>query len=330
MLLHTHLVEILRLVKAAAHGVACKAHTHEAGHGTGRVASRSFHGIGSGGGHTAAHHEGILAVCHGILHLLDLLHILRVQGNRIQCDLGNRDTAVYPLRLQSFVHGLFQLIGLGRNLCGAQLQLRQRAKCRLQGRYELGFQLLVDDVAGVSLLHIAANSGIEQQRIGNGVGINTVAADIHRAAHAQILVHDLKDDGAGSAELIAHDFLGVEIVHSLILAGITAVSKALTDSLEGLFQAVAQLARENRGFCGGIVCILTGFGADLYHLTLLHDDHALTVSNGNAGTVGNHIIAALGVGAAGRGTLLSLHYQSIHIQCVAIEKFLPLICQYAA
>ena len=330
LLLNAHLVEILSLVKAAAHGAACHIHAHEAGHGTGGVACRSLHGIGCGRGHPATHHKGVLAVGHGIFHLLDLLHVFGIQSDGIQGDLGNRNTPVYPLCLEGFVHGLLQFIGLGGDLGRTQFHLCQCAERGLQSRNKLCLQLFINDITGISLLHVAADPGIEQQRVGNGVGIHAVAADIHCAAHAQALVHDLEDDGAGRTKFVAHDLLGVEVIHSLILAGVAAVGKALAHGAEGLHQALAEVTRKDGGLSGGVICILTGFGADFHDLALLHDDHALAVGHGNAGAVADHIVAALCVGAASGDPLLTLDHQSVHVQSFTVEKFLPLIGQYTA
>ena len=327
----THLIEILSCIEAAAHGAASHTHAHETGHSTGRVTGCSLHSIGSSGGHTTGHHSCIGAIGHGIFHLLNLLHILGVQGNGVQSDLLNADTTrLHPLILQSVVHGLLQLVDLGRQLGRTQFHFCQRTKGRLQSGNELGLHLLVDLVTGEGLLHITANLGVEQQGVSNDVGVDTVAADIDGTAEADTLIHDLKDNGAGSAELVAHDLLGVEVVNSLILTGVTAVGKTLTDGLEGVLQALAEAACKDGRLGRGIVCIFAGFGANLNHLALLHDDHTLTVSNSDAGTIADNVIAALGVGATTAYALGTLDHQGIHVQCLAIEKFLPLICQYAA
>ena len=329
MLLRTHVVEILRCIKAAAHGTTSHTHAHEAGHSSGGVAGCGLHSVGSCRRHTAGHHKGIGAHGHGIFHILDLLHILRIQGDGIQRDLSDGNAAADPICLQGLVHSLLQFICLGRNLGRTQLLLCQCAECRLQSGNEVCLHLLIDLIPGVSLLHIAADLSVEQQRIRNIVGIHTVAADIDRTAHAHALIDHFKDDGAGCTELVAHDLLGIEIVNSLILAGVTAVGEALTNCLESLLQTVTEFTCKDGRFCGSIIGILTGLGTNFHHLALLHDDHALAVGNGNAGAIGDNIVTAAGIGTAAGGPLLTLDNQSVHIQGITVEKLLPLICQHA-
>ena len=50
----------------------------------------------------------------------------------------------------------------------------------------------------------------------------------------------------------------------------------------------------------GVVCKLSGLGADFHDLALLHDYHALTVGNGYAGTVGDYVVVSFRVGGAPR------------------------------
>ena len=81
------------------------------------------------------------------------------------------------------------------------------------------------------------------------------------------------------------ELLGIEVVHTLILAGVAAIGEALADGLEALKNALTELARENGRLGRCIVCKFAGFSTDLHHLTLFHDDHALTVGHGDAGAV---------------------------------------------
>ncbi len=100
-------------------------------------------------------------------------------------------------------------------------------------------------------------------------------------------------DGVRRAELVVDQLLGVEIVDPLILSGVAAVSKALADRLEGLLDALAEVAREDRRLGRAVVCKFAGLGADLDDLALLDDDHALTVGDGDAGTVRYDVVALL-------------------------------------
>ena len=323
------LIGLLRHTKAAHH-IANHAHAHKSRHGAGRIARRGLQGVGHCGHAAAFVHSGIGAIGYGVLHLLDLLHILGVQGDGIQRDLLHTDSAVTPIGLQRSIHSVSQLICSGRQLGGAQLHLSQGAKGGLQGGDEFRFHLLVNLVSGKRLHHIAADFGIEQQRVADGVGVNAVAADVDGTAEAKTLVHDLEDDGAGGAELVAHDLLGIDVIHSLILAGVAAVGEALADGFEGLEDTVTQLARKNGRFCGSIICIFAGFGADFHDLALLHDEHTLTIGHSDAGAVTDDVLTALGIGGTAGNTFLSFHHQGIHIHSVAIKEFLPLIRQYAA
>jgi len=56
----------------------------------------------------------------------------------------------------------------------------------------------------------------------------------------------------------------------------------------------------------------------------------LAVGNRNTGAVGDDVVTTLGVGAATAYALAALDHKGIHIQCLAIEKLLPLVCQNAA
>ena len=326
----THGVELLRLIKAAAHGVAGKAHADEAVHSAGRIAGGSLHGVGGGIGHTAGHHVGIGAVGGRLLHLRDGLHVLIGEVDGVQGDLAHGDAAALdPLIAQGVVHGGTQLVDLAGDLGRAQLLGSQCAEGVLQVGNELSLQSAVDLIPGVLVIHIAADLGVEQQRVGNIVGVHAVAAQVHGLVEAHLLVADLKEDGRGRSELIAHDLLGVDVINTLILAGVTAVGKALAHGLEGVQDALAQRTGKQRGLCGGVIGELAGLGADLHHLALLHDDHALTVGHGDAGAVGDNVVVALGVGGTTGDALLALADQNISGQCLAIEKLLPLIGQSA-
>ena len=144
------------------------------------------------------------------------------------------------------------------------------------------------------------------------------------------MVHHTEGHGAGSAVLVAHQFLGVEVVDSLILGRLTAEGETLTQLCKGLLDALAQIAAEDGGLGGCIVCILAGFSGKFHDLALVHDHHALAVSNQDHGAGGDDIVSSLGVGASLARYLLALHDQDIRGDCLATEKFLPLIGQNTA
>ena len=219
---------------------------------------------------------------------------------------------------------------MGGQGAGADLHFRDLGEGRLQGADELGFELGVDLASGIVALDVAADVGIEQQRIGDAVGVHAAAADRHVQIQVDLMVHHTEGDGRGGAELVVHDLLGVEVVDALILAGVAAEGEALADELEGFLQAVAKLAGEDAGLGGGIIGKLAGLGADLHDFALLHDDHALAVGHCDEGAVGDDIVVALGVARAGGDPLLPLDHEGICIDGVTIEEFLPLIGQNAA
>ena len=62
-------------------------------------------------------------------------------------------------------------------LIGTKLELGETGKCRLKRADELGLELAVYLVAGIILLDVAADIGIEEHGIVNFIGIETRAAD---------------------------------------------------------------------------------------------------------------------------------------------------------
>ena len=326
LLLLTHGKEVLGVHAACIRG---HAHTHKAGHGTGCVGSSRLHGIGLRAHQGGACHHGILQN-GGALQLLDHLGILGRQSHAAQCDADHLQAAqLAPLHRKRLIHGVFQIGIVGNDLIGPQFQIGKLCKSGLQGADKLGFQLAVQLVTGVVLRNIAANLGVEQQRVGNAVGINARAADGNIHIQTDLGIHHPEGDGIGRAELIVQQFLGVEIIDPLILAGVAAKGEALAHRLEGLQNAFTQRAGEDAGLGGGVVCKLTGLGTDLHDLSLLHDHHALTVCHGDDAAVGNNIIAALGVGRACAHALAALDHHGVLVHCLAVEIFLPLICQSA-
>ena len=168
-----------------------------------------------------------------------------------------------------------------------------------------------------TLLH---DVGVEQQRVADAVSKAAVAADIHRELVAPLLAdHYAERDGRCGAVQDLAQFLGVDVVHPLILAGVAAVGKALGYGLEGCCQTIAEVAGEHAGLGGGIEGILARFGAHLHHAALLHDEHALSVCHSNAAAVGDDIILAV-VGAAAGSALLALDHQHILIQRIAMKN----------
>ena len=331
LLLCAHVVELLGRIEAAAHGTTSHAHAHESGHGTGGVPSGSLHGIGSGVGHTASHHEGVLTIGGRVLHLVDFLHILFGEGDGVQGDLLDGDASgLHPLCPKGIVHGCPQLIDLTRQLTGAQLQLGQGAQGGLQRGDELGLQLGIDPVSAVLIFLIAADIGIEQQRIRDLVGVHAIAADLHGTAHPDPLVHHIEHDGTGGTELVVHDLLHVEVVHSLISGGIASEGEPLADRLEGLDDALAQAAGEDGRLGGAVILIFARLRTDLHDLTLIGDDHTLAHRHRDDGTIGDDIVLPLGIGSTTGDFLVAPTHQNITGKSITSEELLPLIRQDTA
>ena len=262
----------------------------------------------------------------------DLLALIVGDADGIDREGDDLQTAaILPFCAQLFIQSGCQLLGMRGDLVVHDLLRGDLRQCRLQCAKKLALEHAVDLVTAVFAADIAADIRIEQERIDDLVGIDAVAAQVNGELVAQTLVNDdAERDRRGSAVFVVEDLLGVEIVNALILAGITAVGKTLADELEGLLDAVTQLAREDARLGGGIVCKFTGLCTDLNDLTLLDNDHALSVGDRDAGAVGDDVVTALRVGGTAADALLPLDHQNILVQCLTIEKFLPLVSQYAA
>ena len=327
-MLLTHGIEVLGV--HCASGVHGHAHTQKARHGTGRIAGGGLHGVGLGAHQSGCRHGGV-PEDGGALSLLDHLGVFLRQGDRAQGNAHHFQTPEgSPLLRQCGVHGVFQVGIVGHNLVGPQLQLRQPSEGGLQGADKLGFQLAVQLIPGIVPFHVAADVGIEQQGVGNLIGVDAGAAHRHIHIQADFGVHHPEGDGVGGAELVVQQLLGIDVVHPLVLTGVAAVSKPLADGFEGLQDALAQRAGEDGGFGGGIIGKLTRLGADLHDLALLHNEHTLTVCHGNAGAVGDNVVASLGVGGAAAGALDALGDQKLLGHGLTVEELFPLVCQHSA
>ena len=200
----------------------------------------------------------------------------------------------------------------------------------LQSAQELGLQLAVKTVTGILCLNIAAHVLIEQHWVGDLVGVLAVATDGNVHIKTDVGVNDTEGDRRGSAELVAQNFLQVEEVHSLILAGISTEGEAALQVLPAGLQAVAKTAVEDGAFGGGVPGEFTGFCCEFNDLALIDDHHTLTFINSDDRTVGDNIIGTLSVAAAGGSTLLTLGNQNIFRHAVAVEELSPLVAQNAA
>ena len=261
----------------------------------------------------------------GFLQLLDGGLVLGGGGHGVDAHGDDGQTpGCTPLAGQNFVHGLGQLHGVARQGGIPDAQSGDAGERRLQSGEELGFQLAVQLVAGVVLRYVAADVLVEQHGVGNLIGIFTVAADGNVHIQTDVVVHNTEGDGSGGAVLVANQFLQVEEVHPLILGGVSAEGEAALEGFPAAFQTF-QTALKNGGFAGGIPGVFAGLGGELHNLALLHDHHALPLVDGDDGAVGNDVVRALGVAAAGGGTLFALGDQNVGRHAVTVEILFPLI-----
>ena len=148
--------------------------------------------------------------------------------------------------------------------------------------------------------------------------------------HIDRLIDHLKENGGRGSKLIVQDFLEVNIVYSLVFGRFAAEGKPFADIGEHILNTLAQVAVEDGRLSGHIVYILAGLGTQIHDLALVHNQHTLTVRNGNHRAVGNDIFFALGIAAAPRDPFVPFAHQNIGRERVTIEKFFPLVGQHAA
>ena len=320
--------EEIRRVDAA--GLLGHTETDEAVHCAAGIVGGVLHrlalGLYQGGrGHGRVAHDG------RVLGLLDELLVFLGEGDGVHRhgdDLQASELA--PLLGQGGVHRLAQVFGMGGQSGGTDLLLGDLGKGGLKGGNELRLELAVDLLAGIFLGHVAADVGVEEQGVGDTVGIQTAAAHGHVDVKADVPVHNAEGNGGRRAELVIDDLLGVEVIHALVLAGVAAEGESLADELEGLLEAGAEAAGKEGGLRGVVPDKFAGFRAELYDLALLHDDHALAVGHGDHRAVGDDVVIAFGVAGASGDALLALDSQNILVNGVTVEKFLPLVRKYAA
>ena len=271
-------------------------------------------------------HKGRVA-----LQLLDHLLVFLIglhAGNAEGDDL--HAAQIPPLAGKLLVEGVSQLQSMAGKGGIADAHFADLGESGLQSRQKLRFHLTGDIFRLVVLTDVAADVGVEQQGVLQPDAVLAEAADADVNVDASPLVHHPEGDRAGSAVLIARQLLGVEVVDPLILGGLAAEGETLADVLEHAFHALAQIAGEDAGLRGHIVGVLAGLGADVHHLTLLHDEHALSVRNGDQAAVGDDVVIALGVAGTARDLLFALDRQHVRGDRFAIKVFLPLVGQHAA
>ena len=310
----------------------CHAHAHEAGHSARRVRGGCVHGRTRLHRHVAVRGAG--AIQGGSrLHALDKRFVFFGSGNGIHAEGHNGNTAqVRPLRRQHFIQRIGNFNGVTRHSAVTDAHFGDACERRLQSAQHFGLQLAVNLVARVNIFHVAANVLVEQNGVNNLVGVLAVAANGNVQVKACILVNNAEGDGACRAVLVADNLFGVEEVDALVFARVAAEREALAQVLEGGKNALLQIAVQDAGLGAGLVNELARRGANVHNGAVFNDDSALAFVHGNDGTVGDNVGLAFSVRAAALvgGSLLSLCYQYVGFQGIAIEVLTPLIGKNAA
>ena len=140
-------------------------HAHERHGRAALVGRRHLHGVA-----LTAHqvrrraggiHEGRVA-----LQLLEHLLVFLIGGNAGDAKGDDLDAPqVAPLLAQHLVEGVGQLHGVAGQLGVTDAGLADLGEGGLEGRQQLGLELAVQPVAGIRLADVAADVGVEQQRV---------------------------------------------------------------------------------------------------------------------------------------------------------------------
>ena len=327
-MLLAHLEEVL-CVHAA--GLPGHAHAHEGHGGTcAGVGGRRLHRLA-----LSAHkvrrraggvHEGRVA-----LQLLDHLLVFLVglhTGNAEGDDL--HAPQIPPLAGKLLIQRVRQLQRVAGQGGISDAHFADLCKRGLKRGQKLGFHLARNILGLIVLADVAADVGVEQQRVFQADAVLAEAANADVQIDARPLVHHPEGDGAGRAVFVARQLLGVEVVDALILGGLAAEGKALADVGEHVLDAIAQITGEDARLGGHVVSIFARLGAHIHHLALLHDEHALAVRHGDEGAVGDDVVVAVLVAGAACDLFPALHRQHVRGDGLAIKEFLPLVGQYAA
>ena len=202
-------------------------------------------------------------------------------------------------------------------------------KCGLERSEELGFELAVNFASGVASRYVAADVFVKEHRVRKAVAVFAEAADSYIHIKTDVLVNDSERYGACGSVLVADYLLGVEVIDSLVGAGVSAEGETLLEHLPGAFEVVAEVSVEDGRLGGFIPDELARLCAELDNRSLLHYHHALSFVDGDDGAVGNDVVGSLGVGASVSDPLLPFHDENVARKRVTIEILSPLIAQKA-
>ena len=305
-------------------------HTHEAGHGSGAVGGSGLHSLALGHGCVGGGHTGV-PEDSSLLQFLQSCLVFGRNGDGIDGYGHNADAPFAgPLLRQGIIHGFRQLHGMSGKLMVTDAKPGDLSKGRLQAGEELALQLAVQSVTGVIAGHIGCQLLVEGDGVRDLVGIFTVATDGGIQIEAQVVVDNMEGYRSGSTILVAQDFLGIEVIHSLILAGIGSEGETGLEILPGILQTLAQTTVENGAFGGVIPGKGAGFRGKFHDPAQIYDHHGLAFVDNDNGAVADHIFTAFGVAAALAGTLLCLAHKHIVTHAVAVKIFSPLVSQDTA
>ena len=219
-----------------------------------------------------------------------------------------------------------------RKLRVIDLERGQFRKCRLQRRAKLRPKHAVDIVARIAICRVSRHIRVEKKRIHDVIAVLAEATNPHRQDLPRHIVEGFERHLRRRPVLVSQNFLHIEIVNALILAGIAAHRETFLDFLPRIGDARLEVARENRRLRRRIIHIFARLVADLDHATLLHDNHTLPVIHRDARTVGNDIVLAARIRTSPLRAqpFLPFDHERIRIDRIAVEKFLPLIAEHAA
>ena len=305
-------------------------HAHEAHHSTTLVAGSILH---SSTGCTSQ--EG--SSCIGVGQCLQIANVFFVffAGFNAAYAEGYYFNAaqIAPFLAQYFVELVANFFSMSRQSAVTHALFAHNTKGNVESSQELAFQLAINFAAQIFVFHVTAHIGVEENRVSNFIAVFTKAANRNVHVQTNALVHYTELDGASGAILITNDFLGIEVVHTLVLARVAAIGKAFTDLCENILDALHIQAISKKRWLGrSVIHKFTGLGANFYNLAVFYNNHTLTIINGNGGAIANDVVFRAGIGTAtpAGDALHALGHQYIGLQAFAVDKLLPLVAQNAA
>ena len=152
--------------------------------------------------------------------------------------------------------------------------LRERG---LQSCQELGAQLVLDLGPSVLIVHVRGDVLVEQDRVGQAIGILAEAADRDVDVETDVPVDDAVRNRAGRAVFVPDDILCVEIIDALVLGSHAAVGETGLELVEGREHALSEAAAEDAGFRRSVIRVGARLRAQVHDRALVHDDHALAL-----------------------------------------------------